>query len=288
MALLVLGSGSRLDWVKVVIEALRGSALLQSPLTYHVVDEAPTRELLVCLSSEVIDRVILIDPFPAEEGYPGDREPAWEALRANAQRAVFALELARRHGPLLVLRGTDTPAWVTALAEVFSTPAPDPSMFAPLPPPNRLAIDGPLVAGYLRPLWDAVRLASPLNLIWPRECFFDGDAPGNPLPAAIEVAGRARILAYGPYLPLPSGVWLATAFLGFSPDIGSLSFIIEVDTGGAVSRNFFEVEMGGFFTLEFEFQVIGALCPVEIRLISQDSALEGQIALIEVRLEQSL
>ena len=81
------------------------------------------------------------------------------------------------------------------------------------------------------------------------------------------------------------GHWRATAFLGFSPDIGKMPFILEADSGGAVVRGFFEVKRGGIFTLDLDFQVDNALHPIEMRLISQDSALEGQVSLIEVALE---
>jgi hypothetical protein len=127
--------------------------------------------------------------------------------------------------------------------------------------------------------------ASQLLLSWPREAFFDADAPGNTLPAVIEVAGRARILSYGPYLPLPGGRWRATAYLGFSVDIEKMPFILEADVGSGITRGFFEVNNGGIFTLALDFEVIDPLHPVELRLISQDSALEGQAALIEVQLE---
>ena len=127
---------------------------------------------------------------------------------------------------------------------------------------------------------------SPLSLTWPGEAFLNGDEPNTPLPPAIEVAGRARILAYGPYLPLPAGAWRATAYLGFSIDIEKLPFILEVDTGSGISRGFFEVDTGGIFTLTLDFQVIDPLHAVELRLISQDSALHGQVSLIEVQLEQ--
>jgi len=103
----------------------------------------------------------------------------------------------------------------------------------------------------------------------------------------VEVAGRARVLTYGPYLPLPAGSWRATAFLGFSPDIGKLPFILEVDNGGAVVRGLFEVDRGGIFTVALDFHVNDAMQPIELRLISQDSALEGQVALIEVELQES-
>src|SRR5262249_7914392 len=143
---------------------------------------------------------------------------------------------------------------------------------------------------FLRPLRAATppTSSSSLTVAWPRELFLDGDAPGQPLPAVVEVAGRPRILAYGPYLPLPKGGWQATVFLGFSPDIGRMPFIIEVDTAGIISRGFFEADRGGIFTVSLDFQVVDMLDPIEVRVISQDSALEGQFAFVEVRLEQAL
>jgi hypothetical protein len=148
------------------------------------------------------------------------------------------------------------------------------------------AADRRLVRTYLQPLFAAAPTPSRLALTWPREAFLDGDAPGSPLRAVIEVAGRARILAYGPYLPLPSGPWRARAYLGFSVDIEKMPFILEANTGSGTTRGFFAVENGGIFTVALDFQVMDPLHPVELRLISQDSALEGQAALIEVELEQ--
>ena len=149
----------------------------------------------------------------------------------------------------------------------------------------RAVVESPLVASYLAPLWAVTGGQSPLVLTWPRECFLDGDQPNEPLPPTMELAGRARILAYGPYLPLPSGRWRATASFGFSPDIEKLPFIFEALTPPGITRGFFEVEAGGFFTLELDFQVIDPFARIEMRLATQDSALEGQVALIEVRLE---
>ena len=210
-------------------------------------------------------------------------------MRGEAQRAVFALELTRRAARTLVLSGGDAQAWVAALATLLAAPR-SAELAGPCPPPtgSGTVVTTPLLQTYLQPLFTAAEHPEPFTLVWPREAFLDGDAPGETLPATVEVAGRARILAYGPYLPLPAGRWHATAFLGFSPDIGKLPFILEADTGGAVARGFFEVERGGIFTLALDFQVADALHPVELRLISQDLALEGQLALIEVKLEQSL
>ena len=73
---------------------------------------------------------------------------------------------------------------------------------------------------------------------------------------------------------------------GFSPDIGKMSFILEIDTGAAVTRGFFEVERGGIYTLDLDVRVVDSFHPVELRLISQEASLEGQVSLIEVALRQ--
>jgi len=211
-----------------------------------------------------------------------------EAVRADAERAVLAIELARRADRTVKLIGDDSSYWLATLSEL-STDRPEltaPAALPLLPPGTHLC--APIVQGYLQHVWSAPSSATTIPVLtWPRESFIDGDTPGQPLPASIEVAGRSRILAYGPYLPLPVGNWCATAYLGFSPDIGKLPFILEVDTGTAISRGFFEVDRGGIYTLELDFVVSDFLHPIELRLISQDSALEGQASLIEVCLKQT-
>lgn len=288
MRVLLLGSGPRLVWVRAILEEARASVRLGAVPELRVVDGPPTRELLASLAVPPVDALILVDHFPFAAGPPSDIPASGEVVRGEAQRAVLALELARRAAQTLVLEGSDTQAWPVRLIKLLAG-VPLARTYHPCPPPpGRIGLHTtPLLSTYLEPLFAAIGRLMPLVLAWPREAFLDGDAPGEILPAMMEVVGRARILAYGPYLPLPMGNWHATAFLGFSPDIGRLPFIFEADTGGTVTRGFFEVERGGIFTLELDFQVTDALQLTELRLISQDSALEGQIALIEVKLEQS-
>jgi len=297
MTILLLGAGPRLAWVRSVLETLRAPSGSQSEIGAGivVVEGRPPRELLVSLTERPIDALVLVDHFPFADCAIPEATALAEAVRSEAQCAVFALELARRAARTLRISEDDTGIWVADLATLLAVPPPAEDAGSPGGPPwgtcPPLARPGtsvatPLLQSYLEPLFAAPGQGT-LGLAWPREAFFDGDAPGETLPATVEVAGRARILAYGPYLPLPAGDWRATAFLGFSPDIGRLPFILEADTGGAVARGFFEVERGGIFTLELDFQVSDALHPVELRLISQDSALEGQLALIEVELKQS-
>jgi hypothetical protein len=273
--ILVLGQGAR---------AACAVALLQQAAADVRLEQAPSPEALTRHAATPPALLVLVDPLPFAAGLPEGPIPA-DFLRSDAMRAVFALELARRIGRTMVLDG-DAAGWPGALAAAglpVDTAAPLP---APLPAPAAVLPDGsdPLQQPYLLPVWRAAAAGRAPPVAWPREAFLDGDVPGETLPALIEVAGRARIVAYGPYLPLPAGTWKATAWLGFSPDIGRLPFILEIDSGGGVARGFFEAERGGIFSLDLDFQVADPLHPLELRLITQDSALEGQAALIEVGL----
>lgn len=281
MTILLLGAGPRFDWLQAWLQAQP-----DGPAPVKVVAGTPTREDLVALASESIDALVLVDHHAFAAGLPADGKFTAEAVRSEGQRAVFALELARRAARTVALADEPAEAWPATLATLADLPPPRSVAPCPLPPPVSETIDGTLARSYLQPLFTAQPGASQLVLAWPRDAFLDGDAPGDILPAAVEVAGRARILAYGPYLPLPAGQWHATAYLGFSIDIEKMPFILEADAGGNTTRGFFEVQSPGIFTLTLDFQVTDPMHPVELRLISQDSALDGQLALIEVQLKQ--
>lgn len=297
MKILLLGAGPGLSWVGAFLEGATGNPEIGMKPQILVVASPPTRELLLSLVAEPIDALILVDHSPFADGPPPASPSLDVIVRGEAQRAILALELARRAARTLVLERCEVERWPVLLASLLPELLLQPSISQLGGPPSLPLTDlspavgvspvGRLVPAYLAPLFAAVAGGGPISVVWPREFFLDGDSPDTVLPETVEVAGRARILAYGPYLPLPAGSWLATAYLGFSPDIGKLPFILEADTGGAFTRGYFEAERGGIFTLQLDFHVADSLHPIELRLISQDSALEGQAALIEVGLTQS-
>lgn len=280
MKILLLGAGPRYSWVRSLLEDSGVGTSLQ------IVGEVAPQESLAAVASQPVDALIVVDHFPFAAGVPVlDHAELDQALRGEAQRAVLAYELAGRAERTLVLEGSNPQAWVSALHGFLANPRLMQSVSTcPQSLPRVDSSVTPLLSAYLDPLFAALSASAPLVLVWPREAFLDGDAPGAPLPATVEVAGRARILAYGPYLPLPEGRWSATVYLGFSPDIGRLPFIIEIDVGGEIARGFFEADRGGFFSLNLDFEVVHLLHPIEVRLISQEAALEGHVALVEVSL----
>lgn len=297
MNIFLLGSGPTEAWARAFIDKLSSVSPVKSQIV--VVDEMAPHHVLAALAVEPVDVLVLAQhALLANGGAPAD--VSTDTVRHEAQKAILALELARRIPRALLLRPAEAAQWPRLIAELLEA---NPSEVLPLaePPPSEVfATDGSttpaaplptlpsLLRTYLVPLLAAIEHPASVVVAWPRDCFFYGDTPGEGLPATVELAGRGRILAYGPYMPLPRGRWRATAYLGFSADIGSMPFILEADTDTGITRGFFEVKQGGIFTLELDFEVADPFHPVEFRLVSQDSALEGLASLIEIRLEQSL
>lgn len=263
------------------------------------VSKGSPQEILTALAVGPQDILVLAPQVPfAALGESTD--VSIDAVRNEAQKAILAIELARRIPTMLLLKSEDAAEWSKQIAELLGVSLSvaqslaDPVSAEVAARAERTAISaflssshGPLLLRtYLAPLLTAAAHPASIVVAWPRDCFLYGDAPGEGLPETVEVAGRARILAYGPYMPLPMGRWRATACLGFSPDIGSMPFMLEADTDIGITRGFFEVKLGGIFTLDLDFDVTDPFHPVEFRLVSQDSALEGLVSLIEVKLEK--
>lgn len=294
MKIFLLGSGLAGAWVHAFLD--KASVAFAAKPEIVVVDGLAPRDVLAALAVESTDVLVLAHHVPlANDGASADVSA--DIVRNEAQKAILALELARRIPRMCVLRPADAAEWPRLIAELLGANLSEVLPFAE-PAPMEVAAGGEsaavslpsspsLLRTYLAPLLTAVEHPTSVVVAWPRDCFLYGDAPGECLPATVELAGRGRILAYGPYMPLPKGRWRATVYLGFSADVGSMPFILEADTDAGITRGFFEVKQGGIFTLELDFEVTDPFHPVEFRLVSQDSALEGLASLIEIVLEQS-
>jgi hypothetical protein len=293
MHVVVPGPGPRAEWAVVVLGRLAAVAGRERPL---IISEC-TVAALEALPEDEIETLLLVDHLPSviePIASVADGVAIGDAIRPHAMRLVLAFELAKKAKRTVALSAATPPEeWLATLTEMVGGPAGTasgdlpsfPSLsFDPDPadsPERRAAMT------YLQAL-DAARAKSVgPEMVWPRELFLAGDLPGTILPATVEIAGRPRILAYGPYLPLPTGNWSATAFLGFSREAVRLPFIVEIDTGGNVTRGFFEVDRGGIFSLDLDFEITQPLDLVESRLISQESSLEGQVSLIELTLRRA-
>ena len=217
--------------------------------------------------------------------------PFAEALRAAVTLAASAYELAWHHGATAIEVDTEDEVRTRSLITMVGAPDGDPVpelivevMDASLAtPPQQAHLDA--VEGCLAPLIRRSHLQGPTTLRWPHEVFLSGDTPGAPILETFEIAGAARVLTYGPYFPLPTGRWIVSPILGFSHQVGTMPFLIEIVCESIIHRAYFETRRAGIYSMSFELELTKPGIPLEIRLVSQDSALAGTIALIEVGLE---
>lgn len=119
-------------------------------------------------------------------------------------------------------------------------------------------------------------------VVWSRESFFSGDKPNETAPLVAPVTGGARIIYYGPYFHLPSGEWETRVIFGFSNDIYGTPFAVEVWGGTLLGKARIRPEHGGIFSLQFSIRHEHPENAIEVRVLNEEGAIEGQIALVEV------
>jgi hypothetical protein len=113
-----------------------------------------------------------------------------------------------------------------------------------------------------------------------------GDKPNVVAPVAIDVTGRARIIFYGPYLHLPQGQWKARVLIGFSQDIGGMPFTIEAYSTELLGKARIFAAHGGIFEFEFEARVTTPHEPIEVRIMSEQGAIEGHMGLVSISFKE--
>ncbi len=235
-----------------------------------------------------------------------------EAIRAQTASSVAHLAIGQATHANILHRETDRPAREVALhvARFLSLPADDAVLdrFAGTGAKGRrLSVEAALeahVTGYAKPLRGQGRstevgaqiIADVLDpviemargdvvrpIVWPTEVFLSGDRPNEPAPLVATISGPARILFYGPYFHLPPADYRVEVILTFSGHTEIIPFMLEVHAGAPLARIRIDQrtrdDYRGFFTLHHRSPVEA----LEIRLSNEQGAIEGEIALVEVR-----
>ena len=65
------------------------------------------------------------------------------------------------------------------------------------------------------------------ELVWDRNNFLSRDDPSGSCPPAIDITGPARFLWFGPYVPLPAGVWRAEVMFDLCEDAARGRFAVQ-------------------------------------------------------------
>ena len=121
-------------------------------------------------------------------------------------------------------------------------------------------------------------------ICWPSSVFLHGDRPNERAPLVAELTGAARIIYYGPYFHLQAGRWQVRPILGFSHDIFGTPLWIEVYGSELIATALIKPKDEGIFQVSFSLVHHKPQDPLQFRIRSDESAIEGRIGLSRVHL----
>lgn len=206
------------------------------------------------------------------------------ALRLEADRhrnnVLQTINQISRHFNLPATDG-DILEIAESVRERYRHPAPSEveTWWHSLDEPHCRVIEG-AIDGY-RAYFSSGRLSS---LTWGRELFLAADTH-KPLMGAVDITGRARLLVFGPYINLPTGNWTAHVVFGCSNEAAGVSILVDAFSGVRLAQTRVQPAKGGIFAVALKFAVDQSLDgAVEIRILSEKSALDGLLSLSHVTL----
>lgn len=120
-------------------------------------------------------------------------------------------------------------------------------------------------------------------IIWPTDVFLSGDRPNEPAAAVASVMGPARVIFYGPYFHLPPADYAVEVILAFSGHIDEIPFALEIHGNSCLARARFERRSAGGYRGKFQFRHRNPVDAIEIHLRNEQGAIEGEVALVELR-----
>ncbi|MEZ5817637.1 MAG: hypothetical protein R3D44_11175 [Hyphomicrobiaceae bacterium] len=119
-------------------------------------------------------------------------------------------------------------------------------------------------------------------VVWPTSVFKAYDRPDEPARKAIEVAGPARNIYYGPYFYLPPARYRVEVILDFSDEISDVPFVLEMHGVTWLTKAKIEERRSGHYRGYFFFDHTNSEASVEIRLRNDRAVAKGSLSLIEM------
>jgi hypothetical protein len=120
----------------------------------------------------------------------------------------------------------------------------------------------------------------PERIVWPLPLFYCPGAKHWREP--IDLTGPARIIIYGPYLHLPAGKWIARVEFEIDGAISGVEASTDVVISKVLVEKIFIMPTKGIFAFELAFAVSDPRDPIEIRLFTKRSAIEGLLLMRSV------
>lgn len=120
---------------------------------------------------------------------------------------------------------------------------------------------------------------------WPRELFFD-TSPHSPNWQKIDFVGPARILFFGPYLYLPTGLWRANLAFEVNDNRSGNSVVVDVFSDAVLAHGEVTLPEAGNFIVALDFECTESTKPLEFRLRLDRGAIQGSLEVKGVTLNR--
>jgi hypothetical protein len=236
--------------------------------------------------------VVFLDTLPAAMGglLLLRTEPA-EVVRDLADTLAPLAAILREPDALLIQRGPmlDLDATRHAIARhLLPDSAPPPTLACERafdlasPQPQLTGQALALTRQVLEPmLAHAIGRESP-PIVWPLNCFYSGDRPGEQAVPVIETAGFARVLYYGPYFKLPPGRWRVDVQLFFFNDVPASLIAAEMLGRTQLARIECRPVHCGLFQASMPIEVDMAEERLELRICLVNGTISGMLGLHQV------
>ena len=138
------------------------------------------------------------------------------------------------------------------------------------------------VQGALSEYWSAFQGAPLGTVVATRVLFYSSETSAPLKTPVIDASGRARCLAFGPYLNLPAGSWTLRLVLAFSSELAGKAFTLDVTRAGAAAteelgRISFQAVVGRYVA-QVTFEHVEPTKALEFRLFIDNAAFDGQVS----------
>ena len=121
-------------------------------------------------------------------------------------------------------------------------------------------------------------------LIITKEFFLAGDPPHDHVTLPLDMTGRARFIAFGPYMHIPAGAWSLRYVVGFSAEAMGTPCIIDVGVSEGpvyheLTRAPMAVSSRGRMEISLSFEITDPLMPLQVRLLTEKAIFDGRMAI---------
>jgi hypothetical protein len=153
----------------------------------------------------------------------------------------------------------------------------------PVPSAKLAKINTSALGGYL----DLLDSRPAIGFRWPAELFQRGDCPNDFVEGAESLVGGQRILAFGPYMCLPSGRWVATPTFRIWDNVGGTRLRFDIHTDRIITEHEVPISQTGTFRIDLPFQIADHRLAIQVRVFNWEGSIAGEFQLEQVDIRRA-